>query len=675
MSARLRGGWSLIAHSLSGRLLLLTLLYLLSSEVLIFLPAIGLYHRELLDDHILSAELAILPFTEPGGQGLSESLQTELLKHANASAVMLKRSNRRDLYQAAGLPQWIDRTIDLTSDTLRSDIVNGLDCLVNGGERTLHVIAPTHIKGAQSIGIVLGEMPIKSALVVYARRVVAAALFISGVTAALVYASLFFFFVRPMRRITYAMVSFHENPEDAGRIFSASRRADEIGIAERELAAMQRDLYGFLRQKARLAALGAAVARIQHDLRNILANAQLTSDRLGASEDPVVKRLAPSLVASIGRAIALATSTLKYGRAEEPAPQRTAVPLRWLVDEVSQSVLGEDASYRIRQLRYAGCDDRRRPRSIVSHGFKFDPQRCRCACLARRVPDRSLFRQCATKAASRSTSRTTVPVCRRPLLIVFFSPSPRRRVPAAQDWGLPLREIWHAPMAGISTWFRLGRTERSSASPFPKGGERIRWLGIQTSICHSRPSAPVPLWNFWRVCLIAARPTSSISAADRAIRPRCSRRDGHLRLSKGSILHRICWQRPPNLRFVRSGCKTILQIGCRNIKVDVIFANAAFQWVADHRTLLPRLMSFLDQNGTLAFQVPRNFDEPCHTLIQAVAREGSWASKLKGVCDWGHVCDPKRIIFPCSNRMRRASTFGKRAMCKCSRARTRFFAG
>jgi trans-aconitate 2-methyltransferase len=76
-------------------------------------------------------------------------------------------------------------------------------------------------------------------------------------------------------------------------------------------------------------------------------------------------------------------------------------------------------------------------------------------------------------------------------------------------------------------------------------------------------------------------------------------------------------------------------------KVDVIFANAAFQWVADHRTLLPRLMSFLDQNGTLAFQVPCNFDEPCHTLIQAVAQEGSWAPKLNGVRDWWNVCAPE----------------------------------
>jgi signal transduction histidine kinase len=103
---------------------------------------------------------------------------------------------------------------------------------------------------------------------------------------------------------------------------------------------MQRDLYGFLRQKDRLAALGAAVARIQHELRNILTTAQLASDRLAASEDPIVKRLAPGLVASIARAIALATSTLKFGKVEERLPEKTAVDLRALVDEVAQAALG-----------------------------------------------------------------------------------------------------------------------------------------------------------------------------------------------------------------------------------------------------------------------------------------------------------------------------------------------
>jgi signal transduction histidine kinase len=142
-----------------------------------------------------------------------------------------------------------------------------------------------------------------------------------------------------MQRITRAMGSFHENPEDARRILVASGRADEIGVAEQELSAMQRDLHGFLRQKARLAALGTAVARIQHDLRNILANAQLASDRLSASEDPAVKHLAPRLMTAIDRAIALATTTLKYGRAEEALPHWGGFALRPLVEEAGGAAL------------------------------------------------------------------------------------------------------------------------------------------------------------------------------------------------------------------------------------------------------------------------------------------------------------------------------------------------
>lgn len=338
-STLVKGLWGLAAKSLSGRLLLLTLLYLLASEVLIFVPAIGLYHRELLGDHILSAELAIMPFTEPGGQGLSQAFRQELLRHANADAVVLQRTYQRDFFQVGAMPWHIDRTIDLTSDSLFNDMVNAVDCLLTPGDRMLHVVAPTHIRDAKSIGIILGEASIRGPLVIYARRVVGAALFISGITAALVFASLYFFVVRPMRRITQSIAMFHENPEDASRILAFSRRADEIGVAERELAAMQRDLHDSLRQKARLAALGSAVARIQHDLRNILSNAQLASDRLGASEDPVVKRLTPRLVAAIDRAIALATTTLKFGRAEEAPPRCSRFGLRDLVEEAASAAL------------------------------------------------------------------------------------------------------------------------------------------------------------------------------------------------------------------------------------------------------------------------------------------------------------------------------------------------
>jgi signal transduction histidine kinase len=147
-----------------------------------------------------------------------------------------------------------------------------------------------------------------------------------------------------MRRFTHAMVAFRENPEDASRIVSPSPRRDEIGTAERELAVMQRDLYGSLQQKNRLAALGVAVAKIQHDLRNILSNAQLASDRLADVDDPVVKRLAPRLVASLDRAVSLATSTLRYGRAEEREPARALVPLLPIVEEAGQSAIDSSRS-------------------------------------------------------------------------------------------------------------------------------------------------------------------------------------------------------------------------------------------------------------------------------------------------------------------------------------------
>ncbi|MBI3675977.1 MAG: HAMP domain-containing histidine kinase [Proteobacteria bacterium] len=344
MPERFRAGllnaWRLVAHSLSGRLLLLTILYVMVTEVLIFVPSVGRYHRSLLDDHIETAEIAILPFTERGGEQLSAALRNELLMRAGATAVMLKRSYQRELFLGDQvLPQKIDRTIDLRSANVFTEMAEALNSIFAGGDRVLHVVSHTRITGAEDVEVIVAEEPIRRDLVQFAERTLLLALAISLVTALLVFLSLYLVLVRPMRRITHAMVTFRENPEDASRIVSASVRRDEIGLAERELAVMQRDLYGFIQQKGRLAALGAAVAKIQHDLRNILSSAQIASDRLSSVDDPVVQRLAPRLVASIDRAVALATNTLRYGRAEEHPPERRRLRVLPLVDEAAMSAV------------------------------------------------------------------------------------------------------------------------------------------------------------------------------------------------------------------------------------------------------------------------------------------------------------------------------------------------
>lgn len=332
-------GWRLAAHSLSGRLLLLTVFYVMLGQVLIFVPTVGQYYRELLGNHVVSAELAVMPFTLPESEKLPAALRSEIIQRAGAEAVLLTLADRRFFFQVNNEPRKVEATIDLNKAGLWTDMAESLSCLLHRGDRTLHVIAPTRIAHARSIGIILEEAPIRAALAAYAVRVIETGFFVSALAACLVFASLFFVFVRPMERITEAMVRFRDDPEDSSRIVAASTRRDEIGLAERELASMQRDLYGSLQQKNRLAALGAAVARIQHDLRNILANAKLASDRLEDIDDPVVKNLTPRLVASLDRAVALATQTLRFGRAEEHPPVRKLLALRPLVDDAGEAAI------------------------------------------------------------------------------------------------------------------------------------------------------------------------------------------------------------------------------------------------------------------------------------------------------------------------------------------------
>src|SRR5262249_25031946 len=163
-------------------------------------------------------------------------------------------------------------------------------------------------------------------------------LLISGITGMLVYFSLNFLLVRPMRRITSNMLAFRENPENPERVIAVTDRRDEIGLAERELNTMQRDLASMLQQKNRLAALGLAVSKINHDLRNLLASARLFSEGLSSLPDPRVQRFAPKLMHALERAIAFAESTLSYGRVQEHPPDRKPVQLEALVQEVRETL-------------------------------------------------------------------------------------------------------------------------------------------------------------------------------------------------------------------------------------------------------------------------------------------------------------------------------------------------
>jgi len=63
---------------------------------------------------------------------------------------------------------------------------------------------------------------------------------------------------------------------------------------------------------------------------------------------------------------------------------------------------------------------------------------------------------------------------------------------------------------------------------------------------------------------------------------------------------------------------------------DLVFSNAALQWVGDHQRLLPRLLEAVAAAGALAVQMPRNHDFATHALMREVAAEGPWRNRLSG---------------------------------------------
>jgi signal transduction histidine kinase len=227
-------------------------------------------------------------------------------------------------------------------------IIDAFGTLASTDNDVILAVGPAP-RGGEFVEIIVDEVPLRKAMWAYSFNILLLSLLISGITATLVYFTLHYQFVRPLHRLTANLIAFHNDPENPASVIAVSTRQDEVGTAERELAAMQRDLAGMLAQKSRLASLGLAVSKINHDLRNLLTTAQLFSDRLARLTDPTVQRFAPKLVRALERAISFCESTLSYGRVQEPQPDRRMVPLDPLVEEVRET-LGLDADTPVRWI-------------------------------------------------------------------------------------------------------------------------------------------------------------------------------------------------------------------------------------------------------------------------------------------------------------------------------------
>lgn len=336
--------------SLAGRLLALTVAAVVVGEALIFAPALAAFHESWLRDRINLAQIAALALEVSPETDMTDSLEYELLTNAEVQRVAMQRAGERVLLLGDPSVPLAGplHTFDYTSASGAQRFWWAVETFLSPDGRVLRVMAHPRFESGDFIEIVLNEAPLKREMFTFARQFTLLSSLILMAAGALVYGALSFAFVRPMRDFTAEIERFRDKPEDVSISFVRTKRADEIGRAERAAHDMAEQVRASLRQRERLAALGAAVAKIGHDLRNMLATAQLVADRLAKSDDPIVRQVAPRLERTIDRAAALAASTLKYGRAEEAPPQLQRVACAPAAEEAALDALTgfDDVAYR-----------------------------------------------------------------------------------------------------------------------------------------------------------------------------------------------------------------------------------------------------------------------------------------------------------------------------------------
>lgn len=332
-------------NTISGRFAALTMIFVVLAEVFILLPALASFRLDYLESRLERAQIASLALLATTDESLAADLESELLQNAGVFNVVLRRNDVRQLVLASIIPGPVSDTYDLRDETVLQTVDDALATLRDNTDRVIRVIGAPVNQAGQLIEITMPTAPLRTAMVEYGVRLLALSAAFSILTAVLLNLAAQRLILVPIRRVISNLSAYAGAPEDPRHIIRPDARLAELREAETALEAMQKTVTSSLKQKERMALLGQAVAKISHDLRNILTTAQIFADRLEDSADPKVKRAAPKLLKSISRAVTLCETTLAFGKAEEPAPTLSRFNLSQLVSELveAETLAGQSA--------------------------------------------------------------------------------------------------------------------------------------------------------------------------------------------------------------------------------------------------------------------------------------------------------------------------------------------
>ncbi|HEV7414950.1 MAG TPA: sensor histidine kinase, partial [Tianweitania sediminis] len=324
-----------VFRRLSTKLLMLTILFVMIAEVLIFPPSVADFRNRWFEERLSTAAAISLVILRTDRGPIEDAAQEDVLRAIGAIAIAVRDAGESRLLLVSQMPPEVDEHIDLDTIGPFESIRGAFDTLLFGGDRVVRAYG--HVgESNKEFELIIRDADLRKAMLVYARNIALLSLLISVITAGLVFFTILQMMVRPIRRLRASMQRFADQPDDPGKIIQPQPRKDELGFAQRGLASMQSQLQKQLGEQKHLADLGLAVSKINHDMRNILASAQLMSDRLRNVKDPAVQAFAPKLVRTLDRAVAYSEGVLSYGRAQEAPPTRRRLRLHQVVEEVGE---------------------------------------------------------------------------------------------------------------------------------------------------------------------------------------------------------------------------------------------------------------------------------------------------------------------------------------------------
>jgi signal transduction histidine kinase len=326
---------------LAGRVLAITISFVLMAMALFYVARLAAARDMWLHNKLASAQTAVQAFDAGGSSEMPPELARKLLASVGVKSIAISTPSGERVLAVPGERLAEARTVNLDSEMFLDSVGAAFRTLL-AKPGTLIRVSDGASPDEAGITVTLDQTPLIAALWRVSHTLLNIALMIAAVVTCVLWTALWQMVLRPVRRLTSNIIAFGEHPQDVSRMIAPSGRHDEIGRAETALAAMQGSLAHELAQRKRLAELGMAVARINHDLRNMLTAAQLISDRLATIPDPLAQRLAPRLVATLDRAIQFCQATLTYGAAREQPPNRRRFDLSELVRQVTEAARAEN---------------------------------------------------------------------------------------------------------------------------------------------------------------------------------------------------------------------------------------------------------------------------------------------------------------------------------------------